>query len=259
MSSNPGHLFDFFRSRYFLIHLGICMAAFAAVLGITYLWLNAFTNHGESVAVPDLRGMKFEKLEGFLSERNLSVRISDSSVFSLDQPPGVVIDQDPPAEEFVKEGRTIYVSVTRKVPPQVKLPNLLNVSQRQAEAILRSYGLKVGKIILKPDLAKDAVLAALGGNSVLKPGAEIPKGSVIDLVIGDGIGNTEILVPMLTGLTLEEALFVLQGSMLQPGAVVYDAAVKDTSTAVVYRQVPESRDSSVIKQGESVDLFLRIP
>lgn len=256
MNQNPGHLIRFLRSRVFLVQLFLCCISVAAVLIVTYVWLNAYTNHGESVTVPDIRGMKFEKLEEFLSARNLKVSISDSSVFSLDHPAGVVIDQNPPPEEQVKEGRTIYVSVTRKVPPQVKLPNLMSVSQRQAEAILRSYGLKVGEIEFRPDLAKDAVLAVLYRGADKKPGDDIPKGSVVDLVIGDGIGNTEVPVPMLVGLTLEEALFVLKGSQLQPGAVIYDATVKDTASALVYRQVPVSGDSAIIKQGESVDIFL---
>lgn len=256
MIQSSNHFFHFVRSRYFLTQLGLCCISVAVVLVGTYLWLNAYTNHGEAVSVPDIRGMRFEKLEEFLSARNLKVSISDSSVFSLDHPVGVVIDQNPPPHEQVKEGRTIYVSVTRKVPPQVKLPNLLNVSQRQAEAILRSYGLKVGEIEFKPDLAKDAVLAVLFKDVEKKSGDEIPKGSIVDLVIGDGIGNTEVPVPELVGLTLEEALFVLQGSQLQPGAVIYDATVKDTATAIVYRQAPVSGDSAIIKQGESVDIFL---
>lgn len=256
MIHSSNHLIQFVRSRYFLVHLSLCCISVAVLLVVTYLWLNAYTNHGESVTVPDVRGMKFEKLEEFLRVRNLKVSISDSSVFSLDHPAGVVIDQNPPPEEHVKEGRIIYVSVTRKVPPQVKLPNLLSVSQRQAEAILRSYGLKVGEMEFRPDLAKDAVLAVLYKNAEKKPGDEIPKGSFVDLVIGDGIGNTEVPVPVLVGLTLEEALFVLQGSQLQPGAVIYDATVKDSATAIVYRQVPVSGDSAIIKQGESVDIFL---
>jgi hypothetical protein len=32
---------------------------------------------------------------------------------------------DKSKKEQVKEGRTIYVSITRTVPPQVKMPNLI--------------------------------------------------------------------------------------------------------------------------------------
>ena len=248
-------LFQFIRSRTFLVQLMICISLIVVILFSTYHWLNAYTNHGETISVPDLRGMKYKELKDFLGEKSLQVKISDSSVYLLDKPPGVVIDQDPAPNENVKEGRTIYVTITRTVPPQVKLPNLVDVSQRQAEAILNSYGLKPGQLIYKPDLAKNAVLAMMHNGLELKPGDELAKGSVVDLVLGDGIGNTEVEVPTLKMLTMDEVLFVLQGSSLNPGAMVFDESVVDSSAAKVYRQIPEPGDSSRIKQGESIDLF----
>ncbi len=246
---------DFIRSRTFITHFVLAMLSVTAVLAATYKWLNNYTHHGETITVPDLRGMKYLELEKFLEGKDLQVKISDSSVFMLDKAPGVVIDQDPAPKQNVKEGRTIYVTVTRTVPPRVKVPELIDVSQRQAEAILASYGLKVGQIIYKPDLAKNAVLALMTEGHEIKAGDDITKGSVIDLVLGDGIGNTESAVPSLIGLTADEALFVLQGSSLQPGAMVYDESVTDSAEAKIYKQVPEPGDSVMIKQGEAIDLF----
>lgn len=249
------NLFHFLRSRTFFMHLGLASLLIAVILFGTYQWLSAYTNHGETMTVPDLRGMKYKDIDAFMAGRTFKVKISDSSVFILGKPPGVVIEQDPSPKVNVKEGRTIYVTVTRTVPPQVKIPNLIDVSQRQAEAILASYGLLVGQVIYKPDLAKNAVLSLLYNGVELKPGQDITKGSVIDLVLGDGIGNTEVVVPSLRGLTVDEVLFVLQGSSLNPGAMVYDESVTDTAEAKVYRQVPEPGDSVYIKQGEAIDLF----
>lgn len=251
-----GQVVAFLKSKQFLLHLLLSAVAGFMLLFVVYQWLNSYTNHGETITVPDLKGRKLRELNAFLSGKSFEVKISDSSVFLLDQPPGVVIDQDPAPNEKVKEGRTIYVTVTRTVPPQVKLPNLMDVSVKQAEAILASYGLRVGQQILKPDLAKNVVLAILFKSREMKPGDELPKGSSIDLVIGDGIGTTDVEVPSLTGLTLDEALFVLQGSSINTGSVVFDDEVRDTTLARVYRQVPEPGDSVFIKQGESIDLFL---
>ncbi|MBL7924344.1 MAG: PASTA domain-containing protein [Bacteroidia bacterium] len=249
------NVLSFIRSRNFLMHLLMCLGLIFVILFGTYQWLNAYTNHGETITVPDLRGMKFKDLERFLLDKNMLVKISDSSVFVIDKPPGVVIEQDPAPNEKVKEGRTVYVTITRTVPPQVKIPNLIDVSQRQAEAILASYGLKVGQFIYKPDLAKDAVLGLMSEGRDLKPGDELEKGSVVDLVLGDGIGNTNVEVPSLRGLSMDEVMFVLQGSSLNPGAMVFDESVRDSSLAKVYRQIPEPGDSVFIRQGESIDLF----
>lgn len=249
------NLIQFLKSRKFLLHFALSNLTVVLLLVVTYKWLGAYTNHGETVTVPNVIGMKYSDLEKVLGDKTMRVKISDSSVFVLDKPPGVVIDQDPAPNELVKEGRTVYVTITRTVPPQVKLPDLKDVSQRQAEAILTSYGLKVGQLIYRPDLAKNAVLAVQVNGQTIQTGAQLKKGSVVDLVLGDGIGNTEVLVPVLKGLTYDEVIFVLQGSSIQPGAVVFDKGVRDTTIAKVYRQIPEPGDSIFIKQGESIDLF----
>lgn len=248
-------IIDIIRSKIFMLHFSLSVGVVVVLLFITYLWLSSFTNHGESITVPNLKGMKFQELEAFLKDKNMQVKIADSSTFMIDKPPGIVIEQDPAPNEKVKDGRTVYVTITRTVPPQVKFPNLIDVSQRQAEAILNSYGLRVGQLIYKPDLAKNAVLAVLFKGANLKSGDELKKGSTVDLVLGDGIGNTAVDVPDFKGLTLDEVLFVLQGSSLNQGAIVFDESVHDSSSAKVYRQIPEPGDSSVIKQGESIDFF----
>jgi beta-lactam-binding protein with PASTA domain len=93
---------------------------------------------------------------------------------------------------------------------------------------LQSYGLKVGEIIYKPDLAKNAVLAMQIKGYTLKPSDVISKGSTIDLVLGDGYGNTQVEVPNLFSYTLNEALFILKGSALNAGRIEYDGTVIDT-------------------------------
>jgi len=251
------NLFNFLKSKVFAVQLLFATVLLTLIFVCTYQWLNAYTRHGETVTVPDLKGMKLTQLESFLQGKNLSYKIADSSVFILDKPAGIVVEQDPIPGSHVKENRTIYISITRTVAPQVKLPNLIDVSQRQAEAILGSYGLKVGSYIYQPDLAKDAVLAMSMNGKTLKPGDEIPKGSTIDFVLGDGIGNTEVSIPNLNGLTYEEASFVLKGSGLIIGQVQYDATIIDSANATVYNQVPAPGDTTHLKQGESIDLFLK--
>jgi beta-lactam-binding protein with PASTA domain len=208
------------------------------------------------VSVPDLRGMQLEKLDEFLSFRNLRYKISDSTIFDLSKPPGTVIEQDPHPNEKVKENRTIYLSVTRSTPPGVKIPDLEDNSLRQAEAILRSYGFLRGQLIYKPDLAKNAVLEMQIKGRVVRTGEEVTKGTVIDLVLGDGFGNTKVQIPDLFNLELDEALFVIKASSLNIGAMVFDASVKDSASARVYRQFPPSDLINEISQGESIDIFL---
>lgn len=248
---------SFVLSRQFLLHLSASVLFGFLFLFLIYKWLLVYTDHGSTISVPDVRGMKLEAATTFLRNKNLELKIADSSIYDILKPPGTVIEQDPQANEKVKSGRTIYLTITRTIAPLVKLPDLKDVSLRQAEAILESYGLKLGQQIYKPDLAKNAVLEVLSHNEVLHEGDEIPKGTVIDLVLGDGLGNTKIPVPLLVNLSLEEALFVLKGSSLNVGSILSDGPIEDSLTARVYRQNPEPGDNAFISQGEAVDLYIK--
>ncbi|MFI5220443.1 MAG: PASTA domain-containing protein [Bacteroidia bacterium] len=249
-------LFHFLTSRIFFINLAIACLVLTLFFVLVYNRLNSYTHHGDTVTVPDLRGLPISGVEKFLSGKALRYKISDSTLYDINKPPGTVIEQDPPPLEKVKENRTIYIAITRTLAPQIKMPNLIDVSFRQAEAILVTYGLKPGKTIYKPDLCKNCVLSMQLDGKLLQPGDEIKKGSVIDFVLGDGFGNTRVNVPDLVGLTYEEALFVLKASSLNAGAIMCDHSVRDTMSSVVYKQIPAADNSGVISQGEAVDLFL---
>ncbi len=248
--------FDFLRSRAFWLNLLIAVVFLGLSFGFTYRWLNTYTRHGSSVSVPDLKGMQISKIEDFLGQKNLRYKISDSTIFDLTKPPGTIIEQDPRPNEKVKEQRTIYLSITKITPPGVKIPDLEDNSLRQAEAILRSHGLVRGQLIYQPDLAKNAVLEMQINGRTVKKGEEVRKGTVIDLVLGDGFGNTKVAVPQLFNLSLEEALFVLNASSLNVGSIVLDATVKDSTRSRVYKQFPVYESETTISQGESVDIFL---
>ena len=250
-------MFKFLSSKTFFIHLSLFIVLVVGILIMTYYWLGAYTNHGETIVVPDLKGKPWKSLEQGLTLKHLKMQIADSSIYIVDQPGGQVIEQDPPPGSRVKENRSIYLTVSKFVPPQVKMPNVIDVSDRQAEAILMSYGLKTGQRKYQPDLAKNAVLEISTNGRVLHPGDEVPKGTIIDMLLGDGFGNTQVKVPMLINLTIDEAIFVLTGSKLATGSITYDDDVKDPSSAIVYRQWPVAGDSTSLKQGEPVDIYLK--
>lgn len=250
-------MFEFLKSKTFLLNAALSVVLVIVILISTYYWLGAYTNHGETIVVPDIKGKSWKVLEKELAVKNLRLQVADSSVFIVDKPGGLIIEQDPAPGSRVKENRTVYVTVSKIVPPQVRIPAIIDVSDRQAEAILLSYGLKTGARSYKPDLAKNAVLELLWKGRTLHVGDEIPKGSVIDLVLGDGFGTTELQMPSVINLTYDEAIFSLRASGLVPGEVVFDSDVTDTLTAVVYKTVPQQGDTAVLKQGQSVDLYLK--
>ena len=178
-------------------------------------------------------------------------------MYDGEKKPGTVLDQDPAPNCKVKENRTIYLTINATQPPDVKMPDLVDVSFRQAEAMLQSFGLVAGDIIYRSDLAKNAVLEQLYKNKNIKPGTMIPKGAVIDLILGDGLGDFDVPVPDLIGLTLEEALLVVKRGSLTIGNIQYDAELRDTLTAKIYNQNPSAVDGLTLKQGNEIEIYLR--
>lgn len=248
--------YQFMKSGIFIYNfLAIVVITFAMIFFIN-TWLKGYTDHGSSLSVPDVRGMRLEKAAAFLIGKNLRYKVADSSIFDLNKPAGTIIEQDPHPNEKVKENRTVYLTITRSTPPGVRMPDLIDVSLMQAEAILKSYGLVRGEMIYVPDMARNSVLVAMVKGDSITTGKEIPKGTVVDLVLGDGFGNTKISVPDLFELHLEEAVFTIKASSLNIGILTFDETVKDSALAKVYLQIPSAGDSSMISLGEPVDLFL---
>lgn len=204
------------------IHLGIMVAiSVILLLCFFYLYLPATTNHNETVTVPDLEGIHINNIDEFLTKRNLKYDVMADSGFTSEYEPHAILKQYPLPGSKVKENRKIFLTLNAVNPPQVKMPNLVDGSVKNAQLVLESYDLERGEIQYVPDLAQNAVLQQKYGGKKIEPGTFIPKGSKIDLVVGDGLGNTILEVPDLTGMELEDAEFTIVGSGLKVESVLF--------------------------------------
>jgi eukaryotic-like serine/threonine-protein kinase len=238
------------------LHAGsILVLLIVLVLGFFYIYLPYTTHHGQTVTVPQLTGMNAAELESFLDARNLEYLVDDST-YNPDKPSLTVLSQYPAAGQVVKTGRKIFVTLNSLQPPLVKMPSLLNRSVTNAEGELESYGLRKGNITYVPDIQHNAVLKQLYLGKEIKDGALIPKGSKIDLEVGDGLGNQEFEAPNLVGTSYEEAGFTLSGVDLRLGTIIYQTQATETAGTVV-RQQPTA--GAKIRVGEQVDLWIAGP
>jgi len=134
--------------------------------------------------MPDYIGMNSQEL---LSREDVSkdyIIVVSDYVFDRRTPPGTVLKQDPHVGEMVKKGRKVYVTVASETPPKVTMPQLEDVSLRQAEIMLKAIGLEVGTPIFKPSPYENAVLEQLYKGRTIVPGTEISAGETIVLVVG---------------------------------------------------------------------------
>ncbi len=225
-------------------------------------WLTAY---GKVVKVPAVTGQNWVAAEKTLQDQGFDVLIQDS-VFIDSLARQAVVRQSPEADALVKYGRTIYLTVNRVIPPQVEMPNLAGFSIKSAELYLQSLGLKLGDVSYKPDIARNSVLEQLVNGDPVKPGTRLPLGTVVSFVLGSGVGGTEINVPNLIGMTLDQARTYLATMSINIGSIVPVGAIRDSAAAFVVRQSPEALTDSIgasgykvpnrIRQGQLMDVYI---
>ena len=165
--------------------------AFLALIILSFLvlwWLRSTTNHNQKIEVPSLAKLTLDVVEDRLDELDLRYEILDSANYNPDYPRYTVIEQIPKAGQFVKENRKIYLTINPSDYRKIKVPEVLGKTGRQARPTLLAMGFEIGKVSTRPHIS-DHVLEMRYKGEKLIPGTEIPKTSVIDLIVGDGTQN----------------------------------------------------------------------
>lgn len=244
--------------RSFAFNLAVVILLFIVFYVLFFASLGIITRHGKEVKVPDMSNRDVRMAVNELEKMNFEVDID--SAYDPKQKPYVVLSQMPEVGSVVKDGRTIFLTVNKAEPPLTSMPNLLNLSYRSAEMILKSNKLILGDTTYKPDIAKGAILQQLYRGQPIRPGQMLPQGSRIDLVIGDGLGNTQFNVPDVTGMGYQEGIAILNGNGLNFTAV-WEGDITDSASAIIYDQTPRSSNElsapNRIKEGDIVDIRIK--
>ncbi|GAB4376960.1 MAG: hypothetical protein Kow0075_04730 [Salibacteraceae bacterium] len=248
-------MFRYIFTRAFLLNVLAAAVLIAACIGGAYYYLKKFTRSDEIVEVPDLSEYDLVEAEAMMKNSRLSVVVIDS-LYLPGMRGGQIVDQQPPAGAKVKPDRKIYLTIARYSVPKVMVPNVLDQGLPIAIAKLESYGFKIGSLKAQPAECKDCVISMSINGEALNPGDKLPKGSRIDLVIGEGKTGARTTVPLLSGLTVEEAKELLLMHNLNLGAVRYDdcSTSTDSATAQVYWQ--SNQPSEKISSGSSVYVYV---
>ncbi len=246
-------LIQFDKPRYLFIHLAIILTITALlIISFFYAYLPAITNKGETITVRNLIGMSINDIEQTLSKNGLRFEVNDSS-YSEKYPPMTVLKQYPKPGSKVKENRKIFVSINRITPPMVKMPQL-NGTLKNAELILESVGLKLGNKTYENHRAHNYVLRRYYDGEVITEGEQIPKGSSIDLVLGNGSAPNQRTVENYTGKSFEEMRILIKGQDLLIGKVDYSEVDSLRDNLIVIKQHPAPGES--INRGDEIDLWV---
>ncbi len=248
MSKKPFTILSFLKNIGIMAGIGIILLLF-----FFYVYLPSSTNHNETITVPDLVGKSFSDIDEFLTNRNLKYEVTLDSGFSEEFDPEVILSQNPKGGAKVKEDRKIYLTLNANVPPQVRMPNLVNTDLTNADDILESNGLRRGEITYVPDRRVNAVISQMLNGENISTGTLIYKGSTIDLVIGDGDGVKRFETPDFLGKSYDEVKFQIEASGLKLDEVNY--VLNDTVPPNrVYKQLPPI--GAMIRTGDLIEIWI---
>ncbi len=231
-------MFKFITTKSFFVNLLAIILVVLLLIFLFFSLLGVITGHGETQKVPYVLGKNYNEAASILKAAGLNVSIQDS-LYADTARPLQILRQAPDAESVVKSGRTIYLTINRSVPPQVEMPDLRGFSLKSAELYLQSIGLKMGNLTYVPDIARNAVKDQLFNGSSIAPGTKINMSSTVDLLIGNGLGDAQMDVPDLVGMTVAEARSYLKSNDIELGAIITLNGITDTASAYIIKQKPE--------------------
>jgi eukaryotic-like serine/threonine-protein kinase len=236
-----------FLSKQFWIGTTVLILAGVLVLVlINLVVMPSYTKLNEGLTIPDVTKLPIDKAIEVLKEAGLRDSIIDRR-YNAAFPAEYVIDQTPSPSLIVKPGRKIYLTVNTSSTPKVIVPSVKDLSLRNAELQLQNYGLRLGTVSYESSPFKNTVI-----KQSVESGTPVERGTIISLVISDGLGIKKALVPDLSGLRLYEAQAKLRTLGLRIGEIQF-RSVSDQESNRILDYSPKA-DSLI--EGAKVNLIV---
>lgn len=173
-----------------VINLLVAIVLTIAIIFGTLRWLDSYTRHNEAVIVPDVKGLSLEEADEFFRNSKLRYNVVDS-VFSKDVAPGTIVELVPVAGSKVKEDRIVFVTINAQTSQMAKIPEIQDLSFRQAYALLRSIGFTSVEIEYVAGEYKDLAVAVELNQRPLEKGEYVPLNAPLTLKISSGDPNMQ--------------------------------------------------------------------
>ena len=205
-----------------------------------------YVKHSDLVKVPGVIGLNYLEAKRIIEDSGLEVK--QETRFDESRPIGEIIDQNPPAEQMVKDGRRVYLVVCGG-EQLIEIPKLVGRTIRDATFTLEQRNLKVGEVVKKfsNEYNDDVVIT-----QIVQPGSLVKRNTKIDLIVSNGPRLGDIVIPDLIGKNLIEAKKILVDSKLKLGKVTYQSS--DQSPGKIVDQYPKKDKSA--KDDTEVDVFV---
>lgn len=232
------------------VNLLVAIGVFVGLVWLTFRWLEYHTDHLKEIPVPNVMNMSVQEAIKTLDDAGLEYDV-DSLQYNPKFRPFQVLKMYPAPGAKVKKTRAITIIINPKTWAPVQVPDVIDRYKGLAFRQLEQVGLKVGDTLYEPNIQRDALIRMEMGGREVKPGALIPRFSVVDVVIGTG-PKRDMPVPNFVGLTVQEAEILIKENLFEVGVIDYEDGKMD-KTDIIYYQDPEV--GSLRDQGVQIDLW----
>ena len=176
------HFAKIWKNPFVVSILLVVLITWGLIYG-TLLWLDKYTRHNQAVVIPDVKGLTVESAEPLLAERGIRYNIIDS-VFSKDVPPGAIVELVPEPGSKVKEGRIVFVTINAKTSQMAAMPEVQDLSFRQAYALLRSLGFTSVEVKYIPAESTNLAIGVEMNERPVEKGQHVPLNAPLVLIVG---------------------------------------------------------------------------
>jgi hypothetical protein len=173
-------------------NLLLVVSLFIVLVFCIFLWLKAYTRHGESVEIPDVKALKLEVAKTLFEAKELSYQVIDST-YNKSVSPGTIIETIPPVGSKVKKGRIIYIRLNSHSAGMISVPDIRDVSQRQAIAMLKALGFERIETRWVEGAYRDLVVGLEYRGRELQIKDKVPANAVLILLVSSGNSVNELL------------------------------------------------------------------
>ena len=217
-----------FTSKILYIILGgITLAGILFAVLLDFVIMPNYTNYNQGVTVPDVTKISLDEAEDLLESYGLRFEVLDRRAHSA-YPANYIIDQAPAAKQLVKPNRKIYLTVNSAETPQTVVPDVTSMHIRNAEIQLENNGLSVGTRSYESSRFRNTII-----RQSVAPGDTVARGTVVNLVVSDGLGTRTVDVPELVGKSLSDAQQLIIRAGLRVGEIRFEPNRELTPNTII--------------------------
>jgi len=178
--------FKLFKSDSIFKHLFASGIMVFIIFYLVLISIKLYTKHNRYIEVPDLSGISLDEANKILKKKKLKSEVLDSSKYFSETPVSSILSQIPDAGEFVKKNRKIYLNVNPSDYQKISIPNIIQITKRNAESILNALGFEVSSFEYIDNIGKDMVLEVLYNGEKMNVGDAVSRGAKLELILGNG-------------------------------------------------------------------------